>query len=73
MPDGHQQEPGGWNRLVQDVGDLPALVAAMTDRRLRFRNQIVSGPGGKQSQLLEPDENAIELFAPAPRPVTNRL
>ena len=68
MPDGHPQEPGGWNRLVLAVSDLPALVAAMKDRGLRFRNQIVGGPGGKQIQLLDPDENPIELFEPAPRP-----
>jgi glyoxylase I family protein len=68
MPDGQQQEPGGWNRLVLAVNDLPTLVTAMKDRGLRFRNQIVSGPGGKQIQLLDPDENPIELFEPAPRP-----
>ena len=56
MPDGQQQEPGGWNRLVIAVSDLPTLVAAMKDRGLRFRNQVVEGPGGKQIQLLDPDE-----------------
>jgi glyoxylase I family protein len=67
MPDGQQQEPGGWNRLVLSVNDLPTLVAAMKDRGLHFRNQIVSGPGGRQIQVLDPDENPIELFEPASR------
>ena len=67
MPDGQQQEPGGWNRLVLAVSDLPTLVAAMKDRGLRFRSEIVSGPGGKQIQLLDPDENPLELFESASR------
>ena len=67
MPDGQLQEPGGWNRLVIAVSDLPTLVAVMKDRGLRFRNQVVEGPGGKQIQLLDPDENPIELFEPASR------
>ena len=67
MPDGQRQEPGGWNRLVLAVSDLLTLVAAMKDRGLRFRSQIVSGPGGKQIQLLDPDKNPIELFEPASR------
>ena len=70
MADGQQQEPGGWNRLVLAVTDLTALVEAMRARGVRFRNEIVAGPGGKQIQLLDPDENPIELFEPglAPRP-----
>ena len=44
-----------------------AIVAAMKDRGLRFRSEIVSGPGGRQIQLLDPDENHIELFEPASR------
>ena len=67
MPDGQQQEPGGWNRLVLAVGDLSSVVAAMKDRGLRFRSDIVVGPGGKQIQLLDPDGNPIELFEPAAR------
>ncbi len=67
LPDGRLQEPGGWNRLVLAVDDLRAAVAAMSARGLRFRNDIVEGPGGKQIQLLDPDENPIELFEPAPQ------
>lgn len=67
MPDGRQQSPGGWNRLVLAVHDLPALIAAMKARGLSFRNDLIEGPGGKQIQLLDPDENPIELFEPASR------
>ena len=68
LPDGQQQEPGGWNRLVLAVSDLSSVVAAMTGRGLHFRSDIVVGPGGKQIQLLDPDGNPIELFEPASRP-----
>lgn len=67
LPDGHEQQPGGFNRLVLSVSDLPSVVAAMKDRGLRFRSDIVVGPGGKQIQLLDPDGNPVELFEPAPR------
>lgn len=59
------RESGGWNRLVLAVHHLPALVVAMRNRGLRFRSEIVSGPGGRQIQLLDPDDNAIELCEPA--------
>jgi glyoxylase I family protein len=65
MPDGRQQEPGGWNRLVLEVEDLPSRVAAMKKAGLRFRNEIETGPGGKQIQLEDPDGNPLELFEPA--------
>jgi glyoxylase I family protein len=64
MPDGRQQESGGWNRLVLRVEDLPALVQSMKAEGLTFRNDILSGPGGRQIQLLDPDGNPIELFEP---------
>jgi glyoxylase I family protein len=67
LPDGREQEPGGWNRLVLRVEDLPALVASMTAEGLTFRTGILSGPGGRQAQLLDPDGNPIELFEPAGR------
>ena len=67
MPDGQQQAPGGWNRLVLAVNDLPALVASLKDRGIAFRNEIVTGPGGKQIQVLDPDGNPVELFEPASR------
>ncbi len=68
MADGRRQESGGWNRLVLRVENLPALVEAMKAEGLTFRNEIVSGPGGRQIQLLDPDGNPIELFEPADRP-----
>ncbi len=65
MPDGHDQEPGGWNRVVLQVADLPAQIEALKKAGLHFRNQIEVGPGGKQIQLEDPDGNPIELFEPA--------
>jgi glyoxylase I family protein len=65
MPDGRQQEPGGWNRLALEVDDLPSVVAAMKKEGFRFRNEIETGPGGKQIQLEDPDGNPVELFEPA--------
>jgi glyoxylase I family protein len=65
MPDGRHQEPGGWNRVVLQVADLPALIEALRIAGLRFRNEMEVGPGGKQIQLEDPDGNAIELFEPA--------
>jgi glyoxylase I family protein len=65
MPDGRKQEPGGWNRIVLEVDDLPTRVAALKKAGLRFRNEIEEGPGGKQIQLDDPDGNPIELFEPA--------
>jgi glyoxylase I family protein len=65
MPDGHKQEPGGWNRIVLEVDDLPTHVEAMKKAGLRFRNEIEKGPGGKQIQLEDPDGNPVELFEPA--------
>ena len=67
MPDGRQQEPGGWNRIALEVDDLPSLVAAMKKAGLRFRNEIETGPGGSQIQLEDPDGNPVELFQPAPK------
>jgi glyoxylase I family protein len=71
MPDGRKQEPGGWNRIALEVDDLPSHVATMKKAGLRFRNEIETGPGGKQIQLEDPDGNPVELFEPAiqPKPV----
>ena len=66
MPDGRRPEPGGWNRLVLEVRDLPARVAEMKQVGLRFRNDVVVGPGGKQVLLEDPSGNPVELFEPAP-------
>ena len=65
MPDGRSQEPGGWNRVVLRVADLPARIEALEQRGLRFRNTMEVGPGGKQILLEDPDGNPIELFEPA--------
>ena len=67
MPDGRQQAPGGWNRVVVRVGNLETSVAELKAAGLKFRNTIETGPGGKQIQIEDPDGNAIELFEPAPR------
>jgi len=64
MPDGRQPEPGGWNRFVIEVEDLAERVAALTAAGVRFRNTIVTGPGGKQVLAEDPDGNPIELFEP---------
>jgi glyoxylase I family protein len=65
MPDGRRPEPGGWNRFVVEVDDLVTRVAEMKQAGLRFRNEIVVGPGGKQILLEDPDGNVVELFEPA--------
>ena len=67
MPDGSQQEPGGWNRIVLQVEDLPAAIDALKGAGVDFRNEMESGPGGKQVQIEDPDGNPIELFEPADR------
>ena len=65
MPNGQSQEPGGWNRVVLRVSDLPGCIAALKNAGLRFRNEMETGPGGRQIQIEDPDGNPIELFEPA--------
>jgi glyoxylase I family protein len=65
MPNGQRQEPGGWNRIVLRVSDLPACVAALEAAGVHFRNVMETGPGGRQVQIEDPDGNPIELFEPA--------
>lgn len=65
MPDGQQQQPGGWNRVVLKVSDLPAVITELKKAGLRFRNEMETGPGGRQIQIEDPDGNPIELFEPA--------
>jgi glyoxylase I family protein len=65
MPDGRQQEPGGWNRIVLQVQDLPARIAELKKEGVHFRNEMEVGPGGRQIQVEDPDGNPIELFEPA--------
>lgn len=65
MPSGQQQEPGGWNRVVLRVEDLPAFIPALKGAGVRFRNEMETGPGGRQIQIEDPDGNPLELFEPA--------
>jgi len=65
MPDGRTPEPGGWNRFVVEVSDLAARVAELRAAGVRFRNDIVVGPGGKQIVAEDPSGNPVELFEPA--------
>jgi len=64
MPDGRQQEPGGWNRFAIEVSDLAAMVETLRKAGAHFRNEIVTGVGGKQIILEDPSGNPIELFEP---------
>jgi glyoxylase I family protein len=65
LSNNRKQEPGGWNRVVLDVDDLPARIESMKKAGFHFRNEMEEGPGGKQIQLEDPDGNPIELFEPA--------
>ena len=65
MPNGRHQEPGGWNRVVLQVSDLPNRIEMLKKAGLNFRNEMEVGPGGKQILLEDPDGNPIELFEPA--------
>ena len=65
MPDGQLQEPGGWNRIVLRVHDLPGFIEVLKNAGLNFRNSMETGPGGRQIQIEDPDRNPIELFEPA--------
>lgn len=65
MPDGAKPGPGGWNRIHLIVDDIEAEVARLRAAGAPFRNEILSGPGGKQVLLQDPSGNVIELFQPA--------
>ena len=67
MADGTKPGPGGWNRIHFIVDDLDEEVARLSADGAKFRNDMVSGPGGKQILLLDPSGNVIELFQPAVR------
>lgn len=67
MPDGVQPRPGGWNRIHLIVDDLESEVDRFRGAGATFRNDIVTGPGGKQILLLDPSGNVVELFEPANR------
>ena len=62
MPDGRKQEPGGWNRFAVEVSDIAATVERLRKAGAKFRNEIVTGVGGKQILLEDPSGNPIELF-----------
>jgi catechol 2,3-dioxygenase-like lactoylglutathione lyase family enzyme len=65
MPDGRKPEPGGWNRIHFVVDDIDREVERLRPSGVTFRNDIISGPGGKQVLLEDPSGNPIELFQPA--------
>jgi catechol 2,3-dioxygenase-like lactoylglutathione lyase family enzyme len=67
MPDGRRPGPGGWNRIHLLVDDIAAEVARLRETGVTFRNDVVTGPGGKQILIDDPSGNPIELFQPAGR------
>jgi catechol 2,3-dioxygenase-like lactoylglutathione lyase family enzyme len=64
MPDGTVPEPGGWNRFSLEVSDIEATVDRLRNAGARFRNEIVTGVGGKQILVEDPSGNPVELFEP---------
>ena len=67
LPDGEAQQPGGSNRVVLRVDELPALIERLRGAGVAFRNEMETGPAGRQIQVLDPDGNPIELFEPPGR------
>lgn len=65
MPDARQPAPGGWNRVVLEVDAIDVLVDELRASGLTFRNDVVTGPGGKQILMEDPSGNPVELFQPA--------
>ena len=65
MPDGTSQAPGGWNRFAIEVADISKLIDKLKKTGVHFRNNIVTGVGGKQIIIDDPSGNPIELFEPA--------
>jgi catechol 2,3-dioxygenase-like lactoylglutathione lyase family enzyme len=65
MTDGERPGPGGWNRIHLIVEDISAEIARLTDEGVRFRNEVVTGPGGSQVLAIDPSGNFVELFQPA--------
>ena len=66
MPDGRRPEPGGWNRIIVQSHDLEGERARLQKAGVKFRNDIVAGPGGRQILIDDPSGNLVELFEPAP-------
>ena len=67
MPDGALPGPGGWNRVHFVTSDLDGEIARLEAAGVRFRNDVVSGPGGRQVLAEDPSGNLIELYQPADR------
>lgn len=67
LPSGERQTSGGSNRVVLRVKDLPAVIESLRETGASFRNEMETGPGGRQIQVLDPDGNPVELFEPARR------
>jgi catechol 2,3-dioxygenase-like lactoylglutathione lyase family enzyme len=65
MADGERPAPGGWNRIHLIVDDIASAVAGLTAEGVRFRNEVVRGPGGAQVLAIDPSGNLVELFQPA--------
>jgi catechol 2,3-dioxygenase-like lactoylglutathione lyase family enzyme len=65
MADGERPAPGGWNRIHLIVADLDREIARLTEEGVRFRNEVVTGPGGAQVLAVDPSGNLVELFQPA--------
>jgi catechol 2,3-dioxygenase-like lactoylglutathione lyase family enzyme len=65
MTDGERPAPGGWNRIHLIVDDIEREVQRLTDEGVRFRNEVVTGPGGAQVLAIDPSGNLVELFQPA--------
>jgi len=65
MTDGERPGPGGWNRIHLIVDDLDNEIARLTAEGVRFRNEVVTGPGGAQVLAVDPSGNLVELFQPA--------
>lgn len=64
MPDGSQPEPGGWNRIVVEVEELATIAEQLRALGVRFRGNVISGPGGSQVLIDDPSGNPVELFQP---------
>ncbi len=79
MPDGTEQEPGGWNRFMLEVSDLEDTVETLRAAGVHFRNEMVTGVGSKQIMVDDPSGNPVELFEPKTvmnavvRPATTRI
>jgi predicted enzyme related to lactoylglutathione lyase len=67
MTDGERPSPGSWNRIHLIVDDLDREIARLTEEGVRFRNEVVTGPGGAQVLAVDPSGNLVELFQPAAR------